>query len=539
MKGAVSGIEFYDTRTRTRRAFEPLEPGRVGIYTCGPTVYAEQHVGNLRSRLFADLLKRFLASEGFDVTHVINITDVGHLVSDADEGEDKMEAAARKAGRTALEIAEHYTALWRQDGAAVNCLPPEHNPKATEHIPEQIELAQRLEAGGFLYRIPDGLYFDTARFPRYAELAHLDLEGQSEGARIGVTEGKRNPADFAVWKFAEEGVQRLQEWDSPWGRGFPGWHLECSAMSVRYLGERFDIHTGGIDLATVHHTNEVAQSECGYDVHPWVNFWMHNEFLAMQSAEGDDEKMSKSKGNVKTLSDLVERGIDPLAFRYFTLQAHYRQQQAFSDDAIEAAAKGFKRLQKIAAELESLEGEGDRATQDPVYARFREALADDLNAPRAMAVVWEVARSDALSALDRRDLLRRFEPVLGLKLGEVAAAGASAWESDPRGSTRSSPSGRRRARARTGRRRIASATSSAPKASRSSTRPRARAGAARAAEPGRRRRAVYTPLRCPSTASTSPSSSSPSSSRRATSPPRSTPSARACSAGTSTRPCWA
>jgi len=430
----VSPIEFYDTRTRSRRVFEPLEPGRVGMYSCGPTVYAPPHIGNLRSRLFSDLLKRFLLAEGLAVTHVINITDVGHLVSDADEGEDKIEAAARREGKTAEEIAEHFTQVWRDDGAAVHCLPPEHNPKATEHIPEQIELAQRLEAGGYLYRIADGLYFDTSRFPRYAELAHLDLEGQAEGARIGVVEGKRNPADFAVWKFAEPGVRRLQEWDSPWGRGFPGWHLECSAMSVRYLGERFDIHTGGIDLAPVHHTNEVAQSECGYGVHPWVNFWMHNEFLDMGS-----EKMSKSKGNVKTLSDLVARGIDPLAFRFFFLQAHYRQQQSFTDEAIQSAATGFRRLQGIVAELAGCDDAGDPDRQAPFRERFRDALADDLNAPRAMAVVWDVARSDTLPAADRRDLLLGFEPVLGLGLDEakarVAAATAraeEAWEADPR-----------------------------------------------------------------------------------------------------------
>ncbi|MBJ22350.1 MAG: cysteine--tRNA ligase [bacterium] len=432
----MSQIEFYDTRSRSQRPFEPLRPGKVGIYSCGPTVYAEQHVGNLRSRLFSDLLKRFLTSEGLEVTHVINITDVGHLVSDADEGEDKMEAAARRAGRTAAEIAEHYTELWRKDGEAVNCLPPEHNPMATEHIPDQIVLAQRLEAGGFLYSIADGVYFDTRRFPRYAELAGLDLEGQSEGARIGVTQGKKNPADFAVWKFPEEGVQRLQEWDSPWGRGFPGWHLECSAMSVRYLGEQFDIHTGGIDLATVHHTNEVAQSECGFGVHPWVGFWMHNEFLALQGSGGEgagDEKMSKSKGNVKTLSDLIDRGIDPIAFRYFFLQAHYRQQQTFSDEAIQAAATGYRRLQKIAAALEEVEGEGDAAIQAPFAGRFREALADDLNAPRAMAVVWEVARSDELADVDRRDLLRRFDSVLGLRLGEaLTESAADQGERDPR-----------------------------------------------------------------------------------------------------------
>ncbi len=423
----MKAIEFYDTRTRRQRRFEPLEPGRVGIYSCGPTVYAEQHIGNLRSRLFSDLLKRFLLSEGFEVTHVINITDVGHLVSDADEGEDKIEAAARRSGRSALEIADHYTRLWRQDAEAVNCLPPEHNPRASEHIREQIELARKLEEKGYLYTIPDGVYFDTSRFPRYAELAGLDLAGQAEGARIGVTEGKRNPSDFAVWKFAEEGVRRLQEWDSPWGRGFPGWHLECSAMSVRYLGERIDIHTGGIDLAPVHHTNEVAQSECALGVHPWVDFWMHNEFLNMGA-----EKMSKSTGNVTTLSDLARRGIDPLAFRYFFLQAHYRQQQVFSEEALQSAAKGLQRLRKIAAALEEATGRGDEDVQAPIRTRFRDALADDLNAPRAMAVVWEVARSDTLREADRRDLLRAFEAVLGLKLGEaVDGVDAGEWGADP------------------------------------------------------------------------------------------------------------
>jgi len=429
----VTAIELWDTRTRSRRPFVPIVPGRVGIYSCGPTVYGPPHIGNLRSRLFSDLLKRFLLAEGLAVTHVINITDVGHLVSDADDGEDKVEAAARRAGKTALEIAEHFTQVWRADGAAVNCLPPEHNPKASEHIPEQIELAQRLEAGGYLYRIPDGLYFDTSRFARYAELARLDLAGQADVSRIGATEGKRNPADFAVWKFAEPGVKRLQEWDSPFGRGFPGWHIECSAMAVRYLGRHFDIHTGGIDLASVHHTNEVAQSECGYGVHPWVEFWMHNEFLDMGA-----EKMSKSKGNVRTLSDLVARGIDPLAFRYFFLQAHYRQQQSFGDAAIESAATGYRRLQGVAQELgvadaaDAAASPADAGAGAPWRERFRAALADDLNAPRAMAIAWEVARSESIPKPVRRELLRAFDAVLGLRLGERRAAAADAWGQDPR-----------------------------------------------------------------------------------------------------------
>ncbi len=422
----MTAIAFYNTRTRKKEPFSPIQPGHVGIYTCGPTVYGPSHIGNLRSQLSADLLKRFLLSENFEVSHVINITDVGHLVSDADEGEDKMELAARRSGETAEEIADRYTASWKEDRAAVNCLLPEQNPKATDHIQEQIQLGQSLDAGGFLYRIEDGVYFDTARFPRYAELAHLDLAGQEGAQRIAQVEGKRQPADFAIWKFAQEGVTRLQEWDSPWGRGFPGWHLECSAMSSKYLGEHFDIHTGGIDLATVHHTNEVAQSECGFGVHPWVNYWMHNEFL-----DFGGEKMSKSTGNVKTLSDLVEQGYDPLAFRYFFLQAHYRQQQSFNIEAMDAAAQGYKRLLTTVAALRKVSGEGDLEQQAPFEARFKAALGDDLNAPQAMAVVWDVARNAKLKEADRRDLLLGFDGVLGLGLSQ-AEVETEVFESEPR-----------------------------------------------------------------------------------------------------------
>ncbi len=422
----MGDIFFYDTRTRSKRRFEPIEPGRVGIYQCGPTVYGPPHIGNMRSNLTADLLKRFLLFEGYAVEHVINITDVGHLVSDADEGDDKMELAARRTGETAAQIAERYTAIWRADRARLHCLEPEHNPKATDHIPEQIELGRILEAGGYLYRLDDGLYFDISRFPSYAELAHLDLAGQTTGQRIDEVAGKRHPADFAIWKFAAAGVKRLQEWDSPWGRGFPGWHLECSAMSSRYLGHHFDIHTGGIDLASVHHTNEVAQSECAFGVHPWVNFWIHNEFL-----DFGGEKMSKSKGNVASLSDLVERGHDPVAFRYFFLQAHYRQQQTYNDEAMESAARGYRRLLALASELRALPGHGDPRAQAPYFARFRACLADDLNAPQAMAVVWDVLRGDALAREDRRDLLLAFDQVLGLDLANAKPA-AEHFESDPR-----------------------------------------------------------------------------------------------------------
>jgi cysteinyl-tRNA synthetase len=309
------------------------------MYTCGPTVYAPQHLGNLRSQLFADLLKRTLLYEGFEVTHVINITDVGHLTDDADAGDDKMEAAAKKSGRSAQEIAAMYTEQWQHDRERVGCLPAEVLPRATKHIPEQIELARKLEARGYTYLTKDGLYFDTSKFEGYADFARIDLEAQESAGRVTEMEEKRHAADFALWKVAPEGVKRQQEWDSPWGRGFPGWHLECSAMSVKYLGQTFDVHTGGIDHVAVHHTNEIAQAECGLGVHPWVRYWLHNEFLSL-----DKEKMSKSKGHVFVLDGLVERGFDPRSYRYFFLQAHYRQQQKYTEEAMEAADTGYKRL---------------------------------------------------------------------------------------------------------------------------------------------------------------------------------------------------
>ncbi len=422
----MSGLVLHDTRTRAKRPFEPLEPGHARIYSCGPTVYAPQHVGNLRSQLFADLLARAFRAEGLRVTHVINVTDVGHLTDDADAGEDKLERAARESGQRAAEIAERYTRQWLRDRARVGCLPPDVLCRATQHIPEQIELARILEQKGYTYRIEDGLYFDTSKFPRYADFAGLDLAGQAAGGRIGDVAGKRHPADFALWKFAPPGVRRQQEWDSPWGRGFPGWHLECSAMSVRYLGPRFDVHTGGVDHIAVHHTNEVAQSECALDVHPWVSFWLHNEFLDLRGA-----KMSKATGNVCLLDDLVERGFPPLAFRYFFLQAHYRQQQSFTEAAMEAAATGYDRLLAHALELRDAPGESDPARREPLRERFREAIRDDLNAPRALAVAWEVARSRELAPADRAALLRGFDAVLGLELG-AAIPRAERRESDPR-----------------------------------------------------------------------------------------------------------
>jgi cysteinyl-tRNA synthetase len=421
----MSGLVLYDTRTRAKHRFEPLEPGHARVYTCGPTVYATQTLGNLRAYLFADLLKRALLAEGLRVTQVINITDVGHLTGDVESGEDKMERAAAVSGRSAEAIAAEYTAQWMEDRRRLHCLEAEVYCKATEHIPEQIALARRLEEKGYTYRIDDGIYFDTSKFPRYAEFARLDLAGQEGGARIADVPGKRQPQDFALWKFAPPGVRRQQEWDSPWGRGFPGWHLECSAMSIRYLGTTFDIHTGGIDHIGVHHTNEIAQSECAFDVHPWVQFWMHNEFLDLAGV-----KVSKSLGHTLALQDLVDRGIEPLAFRYFFLQSHYRQQQTYTDEAIEGAATGYRRLLAQAVEVREAPGSPDPGRIAPLRQRFREAIRDDLNAPRALAVAFEVARGE-LPAADRRALLLEFDAVLGLGLATETPR-AEAQESDPR-----------------------------------------------------------------------------------------------------------
>ncbi len=422
----MTQLVLYNTRTRRKERFEPIEAGHARVYSCGPTVYAPQHIGNLRPYLLADILRRALEAEGLRVTHVINITDVGHLTDDADAGEDKMESAAARSGRRAEDIAAEYTAQWLEDRRRLRCEEADVYCKATEHIPEQIALAQTLEAKGYTYRIDDGLYFDTSKFPRYAEFARLDLGGQEGGTRVGDVPGKRHPADFALWKFARAGVKRQQEWDSPWGRGFPGWHLECSAMSTRYLGAPFDIHTGGIDHIPVHHTNEIAQSECALDLHPWVRFWIHNEFYDLGG-----EKISKSKGHVLVLQDLVDRGFEPLSFRYFFLQGHYRQQQAFSLEAMEAAATGYRRLLGAAAEVRAAAGEPDPARLAPYRTRFREAVRDDLNAPRALAVAWEVARSGELSPAERRALLLEFDGFLGLGLATETPR-AALVESDPR-----------------------------------------------------------------------------------------------------------
>jgi cysteinyl-tRNA synthetase len=420
-------LRFYDTRTRQVQRFEPLHPPTVGIYTCGPTVYAPQHLGNMRSQLFPDLLRRVLVAAGYDVTYVTNITDVGHLVSDADEGDDKIEQAAASTGKTAAEIAAAYTEQWATDRRRLGCLEPDLLPHAAQHIAEQIAMVEALEAEGHTYLIDDGVYFDVSTFPRYREFAGLDLDELATSGRVERVEDKRHPADFALWKLTPAGVTRQQEWSSPWGRGFPGWHIECSAMSTKYLGERFDIHTGGIDHVRVHHTNEVAQSESVLHVHPWVQIWMHNEFLDLGGA-----KVSKSAGHVLLVDTLVERGIDPLAFRYFFFQAHYRQQQAFTWEAMDAAATAHRRLVAHAVAARDTGGTPDTARVEPYLRRFWSALADDLNAPQALAAIWDAVRADDLSPADKWAVLADADRALGFGLAAATPPDADESGSDPR-----------------------------------------------------------------------------------------------------------
>ncbi|HXH58402.1 cysteine--tRNA ligase [Iamia sp.] len=420
-------IRLYDTRRRAVVAFEPLEPGRAGIYTCGPTVYAPQTLGNMRPQLYPDLLRRVLMAAGYEVTYVTNITDVGHLVSDADEGDDKLETAAATSGRTATEIAATYTEQWATDRRRLGCLEPHIVPRAADHVDDQIAMVRTLETQGHTYVIDDGVYFDTSTFDRYAEFARLRLDDLEATGRVDAIEAKRHPADFALWKLTPPGVRRQQEWDSPWGRGFPGWHIECSAMATRYLGTTFDIHTGGIDHVRVHHTNEVAQSECALGVHPWVSIWLHNEFLDLGG-----EKVSKSAGHVLVVDSLVELGIEPMAYRYFFLQAHYRQKQDFSFDAVDAAGTALRRLIGHAVAARDADGAADPARVEPHLRRFWRFLADDLNAPRALAVVWDVVRADDLSPAEVWAFLVDADRALGFGLAEAEAPDADASGSDPR-----------------------------------------------------------------------------------------------------------
>ena len=400
-------LKLYDNYTRSLRVFEPLHAGSVGFYSCGPTVYDYQHIGNCRYYLFVDTLRRVLEWNGYKVRHVMNVTDVGHLTSDADEGEDKMEKGSRRTGKSAWEIAKLYTDAFLDDLRALNVEGPDVLSRATDHIREQIDFIADIEKNGYTYRISDGIYFDTSKQPDYGYLARLDKAGLEAGKRVEVGE-KHHATDFALWKFSPPEAKRQMEWDSPWGKGFPGWHIECSAMAQKYLGDFFDIHCGGEDHIPVHHTNEIAQTEARVGTR-LANFWMHGYFLLL-----GDAKMAKSAGEFLRLANLVERGYDPLAFRYLCLTAHYRSQLNFTIDALDAAATALDRLRTGFYALPG-GGEADSGSLE----RFTAEVNDDLNVPRALALAWDVLRGE-LSPAVRKATFARFDRVLGL--------GLNAWQ---------------------------------------------------------------------------------------------------------------
>ena len=409
-------IQLFNTLGREKQVFKPIEAGKAGMYCCGLTVYNYAHIGNLRAYIFEDLLKRVLIYNGYEVKHVMNITDVGHLQSDADEGEDKMELGSIREGKSAWELSEFYTKEFQADLKALNIFQPDVWCKATDHIKEQIELVRCLEKKGFTYTTGDGVYFDTSKASDYGKLAGIDIEGLKAGARIEMSEEKKNKTDFALWKFSPAGKKRQMEWDSPWGTGHPGWHIECSAMSMKYLGETFDIHCGGVDHVPIHHTNEIAQSEACTGKR-FVNYWLHNEFLIIES-----EKMSKSTGDFIRLKSLVDKGYDPLDFRYFNLGAVYRKHLQFTWENLDAARNAYQRLKNRVIEFKTADSADFTNSTELINdykQRFLESVNDDLNIPAGLAVMWDVVRNDLLSPKARLELLYDFDKVLGLGLKDV------------------------------------------------------------------------------------------------------------------------
>ncbi len=382
-------LYLYNTLTRQKDLFQPIDKKgkKVGMYVCGPTVYSYQHIGNLRTYIFSDILRKTLEFNKYKVKQIMNVTDVGHLTSDADTGEDKMEKAAIKEGKKAEDIANFYLKIFQEDLKKLNIDSPSIWCKATEHIKEQIEMIKVLEKKSYTYKTSDGIYFDTSKFKDYGKLARLDIKGLRAGKRItkGLDE-KKNKTDFALWKFSNSNnnseSKRQQEWQSPWGIGFPGWHIECSAMSSKYLGKHFDIHTGGIDHIPIHHTNEITQSECAFNVKPWVNYWMHGAFLTFKG-----EKVSKSKGGLLTISELEEQGFNPLDYRYFCLTTHYRKRLEFSLENLKATKTAYDRMKNLVSEIKK-----DKKINKKYLVKFEEAINDDLNMPKALAVLWDFLR---------------------------------------------------------------------------------------------------------------------------------------------------
>ena len=406
-------IKFYNTLTKQKEIFTPLDSKIIKIYSCGPTVYKNATIGNMRTNIFQDVLRRVLKYNGYDLKHVMNITDVGHLVSDGDEGEDKMLKSAREEKKTPLEIAEYYTKLFFDDLKALNIETPEIICKATDHIKEMLEYVQKLIENGYAYETSTAIYFDVSKLDKYGLLSGINLEEQKSGARVEIDQEKRNPYDFALWIKAPE--NHLMKWDSPWGPSYPGWHIECSAMGQKYLGEQFDIHTGGIDLIPTHHENEIAQSKGACGKVP-ANYWMHGEYLLINGG-----KMSKSLGNVYLLEDIKNRGYNPIVYKLFSYSCHYRNKLNFTWEGIESSAKSLERLKEGYQKHLNGEESVEQSTVDSYEQKFHEAINDDLNMPLAMGIVWEVVRYEKKSKA-LAELLLKFDTVLGLNINEQTQA---------------------------------------------------------------------------------------------------------------------
>ena len=402
-------IYFYNTLTKNKELFKSIEPGKVKIYSCGPTVYKDATIGNMRTNLFQDTLRRVLEYNGYEIKHVMNITDVGHLVSDGDEGEDKMLKSAREEHKTPMEIAEHYTKLFFNDLERLNIEIPEIVCKATEHIKEMLELVEKIMERGYAYETSTAIYFDVSKLDEYGILSGVNLREQKAGARVEVDPEKRNPYDFALWIKAPE--NHLMKWNSPWGPSYPGWHIECSAMSTKYLGEVFDIHTGGIDLIPTHHENEIAQSKGACGKIP-AHYWMHGEYLLINGG-----KMSKSLGNVYLMDDIINRGYEPLVYRLFNFSCHYKGKLNFTWEGIEAASVSLNRLREgYQKHLNGTNTVSDDVIND-MENRFHQDINDDLNMPLAMSVVWEAVKYPEKSPKIAQ-LLEKFDTVLGIKITE-------------------------------------------------------------------------------------------------------------------------
>lgn len=403
-------IKLTNTLSRKKEEFKPIKPEHVGIYTCGPTVYGTPTIGNFRSFLLADMVRRVFEFNNFDAKLVMNITDVGHLVNDGDEGEDKMIKAMRKEGKTAWEIAEFYTDEFVRDMERLNIKTPHEMPRATDHIAEQIAFVVALEKNGYTYKTSDGIYFDTSKLEDYGKLGGQKLEEKEEGARVAANPEKKNPTDFALWKFSPTDQKRDMEWESPWGVGFPGWHIECSAMSEKYLGSPFDIHTGGADLAPVHHENEIAQTR-GAESHEPANYWLHGAFLQV-----DGGRMGKSLGNAYTIQDLIDRGFDPLAFRYFTFSAHYRSPLNFTWESLTAAQNALNNLRDDVRSWDKPTGVDEES-----LGVFKDRVNDDLDMPGAVAQLWAVVKDEHIDTGVKAATVLEFDRVLGLELDKYVA----------------------------------------------------------------------------------------------------------------------